>query len=154
MSPENKKNDDPASQSHLGYQTYFNNFITQTFLKIRTVMMTAVISFFVTIFFELFLNKSLWKMITGWIDFFKIEGLDAFDYDGFMIITKLLEKSIVIIAQAAFSGVIFFVISFVAIFIFLILKSKKVYQKKTLRGTEVIDVKQLIKKLNRDKRKY
>ena len=154
MPQENKKNSDPASQSHLGYQTYANNFITQIFLKIRTVMMTAVISFFVTIFFELFLNKSLWKMITGWIDFFKIEGLDAFDYSGFMIITKLLEKSIVIIVQALLSGVIFFVISFVAIFIFLILKSKKVYQKKTLRGTEVIDVKQLVKILNKDKRKY
>ena len=154
MPQENKKNSDPASQSHLGYQTYANNFITQTFLKIRTMMMTAVISFFVTIFFELFLNKSLWKMITGWIYFFKLEGLNAFDYDGFIIITKLLEKSIVIIAQAAFSGVIFFVISFVAIFIFLILKSKKVYQKKTLRGTEVIDVKELVKKLNRDHRKY
>ena len=154
MPQENKKNSDPASQSHLGYQTYFNNFITRTFLKIRTVTMTAVISFFVTIFFELFLNKSLWKMITGWIYFFKLEGLNAFDYDGFIIITKLLEKSIVIIAQAAFSGVIFFVISFVSIFIFLILKSKNVYAKKTLRGTEVIDVKELVKKLNRDKRKY
>ena len=154
MPQENKKNSDPASQSHLGYQTYFNNFITQTFLKIRTVMMTSVISFFITIFVELFLNKSLWKMITGWIYFFKIEGLNAFDYDGFMLITKLLEKSIVIITQALLAGVIFFVISFVAIFIFLILKSKKVYQKKTLRGTEVTDVKQLVKILNKDKRKY
>jgi hypothetical protein len=154
MVKENKKNSDPASQSHLGYQTYFNNFITQTFLKIRTVLMTAVISFFITLFIELLFNKSLWKMITGWIDFFKLEGLNAFTYDGFIFITKLLEKSIVIIIQAAASGVIFFLISFVSIFIFLILKSRKVYAKKTIRGTEVIDVKELVKKLNRDHRKY
>ena len=154
MSPENKKNDDPASQSHLGYQIYFNNFITQTFLKIRTIIMTAVISFFITLFVELFLNNSLLKMIKSWINFFRLEKLNAFTYDGFLLIIKALEKSIETIFQVALSGVIFFVISFVAIFIFLILKSKKVYQKKTLRGTEVIDVKQLIKKLNRDKRKY
>ena len=154
MPQETKKNSDPASQSHLGYQTYANNFLTQLFLKIRTVIMTSVISFFVTLFIELFLNKSLRKMIESWINFFRLEKLNAFTYDGFMLMIKALEKSIETIFQAALSGVIFFVISFVAIFIFLILKSKKVYQKKTLRGTEVIDVKELIKKLNRDKRKY
>lgn len=154
MPQENKKNSDPASQSHLGYQTYFNNFITQTFLKIRTVIMTAVISFFITLFVELFLNNSLLKMIKSWINFFRLEKLNAFTYDGFLLIIKALEKSIETIFQVALSGVIFFVISFVAIFIFLILKSKKVYQKKTLRGTEVIDVKQLVKILNKDKRKY
>lgn len=146
--PENKKNSDPASAGHLGYQTYFNNFITQTFLKIRTVIFTSVFSFIITLFIELFFNKSLLKMIAGWIKFFKIEGLNAFDYSGFLLIIKLLEKSAVILFSAALNGIIIFVISFAGILIFLHFKSKKVYQKKYLRGTEVINEKELAKRLN------
>jgi hypothetical protein len=150
MAQENKKNTDPAAAANLGYQTYFNNFITQTFLKIRTVIFTAVISLFITFFIELFFNKSLLKMFAGWVKFFKLEGLNAFDYSGFLLIIELLEKSAVILFYALLDGSFIFVISLTGILIFLHFKSKNVYQKKYLRGTEVIDEKEFCKRLNEE----
>lgn len=140
---------EPSRQ--LGYFTYINNFLTQIYLKMRALFLIALSSFLgafaitIIIFIKLYIkvyegfsvvfHTFKYKIFTG-------QGLHYLGIVFSMFLHVLLETGIVVV----FISVIFFYFSYT----FLKSKSAKLYKKKYVRGVEIIEMKELIKKLNKE----
>lgn len=142
------KPQDPSRQ--LGYHTYYNNFLTQIFLKFRVFIMIVGFSAAISIAIPLFWNGKLFTAIRAIITVVKFFGTGVLFMPGRYYLVKYLSGlGHAVLASLSWS-ILLFIFIFPASFYYLKWSANKAYQKKYIRGIAIIPMKKLIKELNKE----
>ena len=143
-----KRSQDPSRR--LGYQTYYNNFITQIFLKARVIFILFLSSLALSIIIPFLLNKTLFRAVGILINIISFFKFGIFWGTGRAYLLKTLSVLFALVLHSLFYSILIFVVLFPMSFIILKFRADKAYKKKYIRGIEILKMKDLIKLLDKE----
>ena len=149
---KNKLSGNPTDPSRrLGYHTYYNNAITQVFLKFRVILLLAATSAGISLAVPLLLNYDIFEALKLIYDTFRILGVGALVSEiGRSMLWNTLMFLFHCILQSLFWSVLLFIVVFPLSFKYLDWQSRKAYEKKYIRGIAKMPMKRLIKELRNE----
>ncbi len=142
------KPQDPSRQ--LGYHTYYNNFLTQIFLKFRVFIMILGFSAALSIAIPLLWNGKLFTAIQAIIAVVKYFGTGVLFMPGRYYLVQYLLGLLHAVIDSLYWSILLFMFIFPASFWYLKWSANKAYEKKYIRGIAILPMKKLIKQLNKE----
>lgn len=140
---------EPSRQ--LGYHTAVNNMITQVFLKARAITLIFFVSLAAAAVLTYFLVQTpVNAVLYGYIKVFQLYGFNAFTGAGLQDLKFYDHYFLFYFIEALKYLVIFFIIIFLVSFAVIKRKSAILYQKKYIRGIQVLPARQFLKLIKKE----